>query len=69
MRRLSAAEIEEYVASGEADDKAGAYGIQGAASQFVTRVEGPRDTVIGLPVERVLDLLAELGYRRKALVP
>jgi septum formation protein len=64
MRRVPPAEIEEYVASGEADDKAGAYGIQGAASRFVTRVDGSRDTVIGLPVQDVLEALAGLGWRR-----
>jgi nucleoside triphosphate pyrophosphatase len=67
MRRLTPAEIDAYLATGEADDKAGAYGIQGAASRFVTQVEGPRDTVVGLPVERVLDLLAELGFRGRQL--
>jgi septum formation protein len=69
MRRMTPSEIDSYVASGEADDKAGAYGIQGAASMFVTKVEGARDTVIGLPVERVLDALVELGWRRRELVP
>jgi septum formation protein len=68
MRPIPSAEIEAYVASGEADDKAGAYGLQGAASRFVTRVEGGRDTVIGLPVQEVLDALAGIGWRRPALV-
>jgi septum formation protein len=63
MRRLTAAEIESLVASGEADDKAGAYAIQGAASKFITNLEGGRDTVIGLPVQEVLDALCDLGYR------
>ena len=63
MRRITAAEIEAFVASGEADDKAGAYGIQGAAGAFVTQVEGSRDAVVGLPVQEVLDALAELGWR------
>ena len=64
MRLDASAEIEAFVARGEADDKAGAYGIQGAAARFVTRVEGGRDTVIGLPVQDVLDALSELGWRR-----
>jgi len=66
MRPVPQAEIDAYVASGESDDKAGAYGIQGAASGFVTRVDGGRDTVIGLPVQDVLDALAGLGWRRTA---
>jgi septum formation protein len=50
---LSPAEIEWYVASGEPMDKAGAYGIQGLASRFVTRIEGSYSNVVGLPVEWV----------------
>jgi septum formation protein len=69
MRRIPEAEIDAYVASGEADDKAGAYGIQGAAGGFVTQVDGGRDTVIGLPVQEVLDALAGLGWRRPAAAP
>jgi septum formation protein len=63
MRPITASEIEAFVASGEADDKAGAYGIQGAAGAFVTQVDGSRDAVVGLPVQNVLDALAELGWR------
>jgi septum formation protein len=63
MRHLSAPEIEAYVVAGEADDKAGAYGFQGDASRFVTNLEGGRDTVIGLPVQDVLDALCDLGFR------
>jgi len=50
---LSGAEIEEYVASGEPADKAGAYGIQGLASKFVERIEGCYFNVMGLPLARV----------------
>lgn len=56
---LSAADIAAYVATGEPMDKAGAYGIQGAASRFVTRIEGALDTVIGLPVDLVRALLRD----------
>ena len=47
---LTDAEIDWYVASGEARDKAGAYAIQGLASRFVTRIEGSYSNVVGLPV-------------------
>ncbi len=57
FRSLSAAEIEEYAASGEPADKAGAYGIQGAASKFVERIEGCYFNVVGLPVARVYGML------------
>jgi len=50
---LSEAEIEEYVASGEPMDKAGAYAIQGLASKFVQRIDGDYFNVMGLPVARV----------------
>jgi len=50
---LSAGEIEDYVASGEPMDKAGAYAIQGRASKFVDRVEGCYFNVIGLPLAMV----------------
>lgn len=50
---LTDREIEEYVASGEPMDKAGAYAIQGLASKFVDRIEGCYFNVMGLPVARV----------------
>jgi septum formation protein len=51
------AEIAWYVASGEPSDKAGAYGIQGLASRFVTRIEGSYTNVVGLPVEALRRML------------
>jgi septum formation protein len=59
FRSLGAEEIARYVASGEPLDKAGAYAIQGGAADFVTRLEGSRDTVVGLPVQLVRALLAD----------
>jgi septum formation protein len=50
---LDEQEIDEYVASGEPMDKAGAYAIQGLASKFVDRVEGCYFNVMGLPVALV----------------
>ena len=60
FRALDDDEISSYVASGEPMDKAGAYGIQGLASKFVTRVEGCYFNVVGLPVALVYDLLKSL---------
>jgi len=57
FRRLDEKEIADYVASGEPFDKAGAYGIQGLASKFVTRIEGCYFNVVGLPVALVYDML------------
>jgi MAF protein len=61
FRPLSPSEIDAYVATGEAFDKAGAYGIQGRAGAFVESVEGPYDAVVGLPVVEVCALGARLG--------
>jgi nucleoside triphosphate pyrophosphatase len=54
---LSDEEIAAYVATGEPFDKAGAYGIQGAASKFVARIEGCYFNVVGLPIARVYGFL------------
>jgi septum formation protein len=51
-------DIAWYVRSGEPLGKAGAYGIQGRASRFVTRVEGSYPNVVGLPTAQVAERLA-----------
>ncbi len=66
MRPMSPDEIEAYLDSGEWEGKAGAYGIQGTADRFVERVEGSFSNVVGLPVERVLRMLAEFGVRPRS---
>jgi septum formation protein len=57
---LSSQEIEDYAASGEPMDKAGAYAIQGLASKFIQRIEGCYFNVMGLPVALVYRHLREL---------
>ena len=58
---MSQAEIEEYAATGEPDDKAGAYAMQGIGGLFVERVEGSPSNVVGLPVRLLYRLAKELG--------
>lgn len=53
MYEMSPGEIERYTASGEGDDKAGAYGIQGACAAFIKGIQGDYYNVVGLPVARV----------------
>jgi septum formation protein len=50
---IAPCEIDEYIQTGEANDKAGAYAIQGYASRFVRRMEGSYHNVVGLPVSLV----------------
>jgi septum formation protein len=61
FRNMTAAEIEDYVATGEADDKAGAYAIQGRAARFISELRGSYSGVMGLPLyetARMLDAFA-----------
>lgn len=60
---MSDAEIEDYVASGEPMDKAGAYAIQGRASRWISRIEGDYYNVVGLPVDLVWGMLRERGVK------
>lgn len=61
MMRLSASEIDHYIASGEPRGKAGAYGIQGLASVFIRRIEGSYSGVMGLPLHETAQLLKKFG--------
>ncbi|MDD4911508.1 MAG: Maf family protein [Sideroxydans sp.] len=53
--------INRYIFSGEANDKAGAYGIQGRASAFIERIEGSYSGVVGLPLYETVQLLRSFG--------
>lgn len=61
FKPLTDGEIWTYIQSGEPMDKAGAYGIQGLGGQFVEKIEGPFDNVVGLPVDLVKKMLKEFG--------
>jgi nucleoside triphosphate pyrophosphatase len=60
--QLSAEEITRYLATEEPHDKAGAYAIQGRAGRYIPRIEGDYFNVVGLPLARVTQALAELGW-------
>ena len=56
---LTDEEIDEYIKTGEPDDKAGAYGIQGYGSLLVEKIDGDYFNVVGLPVSKLArELLA-----------
>ncbi len=61
MAKLSERDLEAYLATGESLDKAGAYGIQGLAGQFVKGIEGDYTNVVGLPLARLRTLLEEFA--------
>ena len=60
---MSDAEIRAYIATREPMDKAGAYGIQGFGATIVSRVDGDYFAVMGLPLQLLVRLLAQLGLR------
>lgn len=61
FKRLSAQEIENYLASGEWRDKAGSYAIQGFAGTFVVNMIGQYSNVVGLPLFETTSLLRSVG--------
>ncbi|MBC8952696.1 nucleoside triphosphate pyrophosphatase [Xenorhabdus sp. PB62.4] len=57
FRQLSQPEIQEYIATGEPMDKAGAYGIQGKGGCFVRKINGSYHAVVGLPLVETNELI------------
>lgn len=57
MQTLSELEIQEYIATGEPADKAGAYAVQGRAGRWVPRIDGCYFNVVGLPLALVSNLV------------
>ncbi len=62
FRALDDDEIERYVATGEPFDKAGAYGVQGRAAAFISRLEGSYSGVMGLPLFETAEMLNKIGF-------
>ncbi|WP_085298407.1 Maf family protein [Cognaticolwellia mytili] len=63
FKALSIAEITRYWQTGEPQDKAGAYGIQGIAGQFVKQIRGSYSSVVGLPLYETAQLLSSFGVK------
>ena len=66
MRKLTPAELEDYVARGEGLDKAGAYAIQENGDRFIEKIDGSFTNVVGLPMPLLaeyLDVMRKLIYR------
>lgn len=61
MDKLSEKEIDAYVASGEGDDKAAAYAIQGKGSLFIKKIDGDYFNVVGLPIYTLKKLLKKFA--------
>ncbi len=61
FKKLSPAQLRWLVDSGDGDDKAGAYAVQGRAGAFVERLEGSFSNVVGLPLAETLEMLADAG--------
>jgi septum formation protein len=64
FKRLSAAEVDAYVACGEGVGKAGGYAIQGRAGALVMALQGSYSGVVGLPLHETANLLSGLGFCR-----
>ncbi|CAM8630527.1 Maf Nucleotide-binding protein implicated in inhibition of septum formation [Comamonadaceae bacterium] len=59
---MSEGDIADYVASGEPMGKAGAYGVQGRAAAFISRIEGSYSGIMGLPLFETAQALREVGF-------
>jgi septum formation protein len=62
---LSDEEIETYWQTGEPQDKAGGYAIQGYAGQFVTKIEGSYSSIVGLPLYETSELLKQMSQNQQ----
>jgi len=62
FKRLTSTELKQYLESGEWEDKAGAYAIQGIAAEFIKSINGSYSNVVGLPLFETAQLLKGLGY-------
>lgn len=69
FRAISGEEIRQYLATGEGDDKAGAYAIQGRAGQFIVEIKGSYSGVMGLPLYETAQLIEKFGALQDRRLP
>lgn len=62
MKPLSPDQINRYIATGEPNDKAGAYAIQGFGATIIEKIDGDYFTVVGLPLSLLSDMLSDIGF-------
>ena len=60
MKSMSDKEIREYIQTGEPMDKAGSYAVQGIGSKFIEKIEGSYSSVVGLDIEKVKEIIANV---------
>lgn len=63
MKNISDAQIAGYVVTGEPLNKAGGLAIEGLGAKFITNISGCYFNVVGLPLARLVDMLAEFNYK------
>ena len=65
VSKMTEDEIEAYVATGESDDKAGGYGVQGLFAIFIEGIKGDYYNVVGLPISRLYHEMKNHGLLKK----
>lgn len=63
FKELSPSEIDNYIASENVLDKAGAYAVQGLGGSFITKIDGDINNVQGLPLDYVIKALTNFGIK------
>ena len=65
MRRLDDKELSDYLACGDWDGKAGGYAIQGAAAEFITKIQGSYSQIMGLDIYVMAKMLKSAGFTKQ----
>lgn len=68
LKEMEDEEIEKWINTGKAIDKAGAYAIQGEFSVFIEKIEGNYTSVVGLPINKVYDIIKRDIFNFKSMI-